>query len=734
MKKSVFLCCIFFGLSCFGGESDLLNSNYYSKSQNTYGGIGLIQNPTARFSNDGEFSFGISREDPYRRINARVQFFPWMEVVLRYTEDTWYPYNPGNPQTHKDKGIDGKIRLFEEGDIFPALAVGFMDFGGTGNFASEYIVASKRVNNFDFTLGLGWGRLGGIDHISNPLTWFSDSYEVRGGSTAFGGRFGVGRIFTGESTSIFGGLEYHTPIPNLSVKLEYDTSDYSLVIGKEKFMDHTGDIFELDSRFNAALNYQFHLSQRDKADFTLGFVRGNTVYANLSFHSNLNFTGTPKYTAPPEILSQPYLKPFPELNSDWQKYLTDLIIWQMGNEGFVTHNLIFKNDELQAEITQGRFQRTIQAIDLASRILANNAPTNIETITVINIEQGVETLRASIPRKTLIELVAKGPLGEEYVEFNHTEVTNDNAIIRKNDYLYPHFSWGIKPQLIGTIQHQIEFYLWQLQATVHLEYAIKKGLYLMADIGFPIIDGNFDEYTWHVPDGELHNVRQDRRLYLTEGEKGLRRMALDYLFEINPNLIARITAGYLEWMYGGIGGEVLYVPDHQNWALGVDAYWVKQREFDQKFSFRDYQTVTGFVNFYYNLPFYDMRLKVSAGKYLGKDVGVSLDVSRRFKTGARVGATVAITDCDASCVGEGSFNKWVYFTLPMDLFYTRSTTRGKARYAWSPLTKNAGQKLEAGALYGLMMDAPDEVDSLRRKSWSVKKIFSGFGTMPKKKI
>ena len=113
----------------------------------------------------------------------------------------------------------------------------------------------------------------------------------------------------------------------------------------------------------------------------------------------------------------------------------------MGNEGFVTHSLIFNNDELQVEISQGRFQKPIQAIDLASRILANNSPTNIETITVINIDQGVETLRASIPRQALVELVANGPLEEQYVEFNLAETVNDNAMIRDNDYLYPHFGW-----------------------------------------------------------------------------------------------------------------------------------------------------------------------------------------------------------------------------------------------------------------------------------------------------
>ena len=68
-------------------------------------------------------------------------------------------------------------------------------------------------------------------------------------------------------------------------------------------------------------------------------------------------------------------------------------------------------------------------------------------------------------------------------------------------------------------------------------------------------------------------------------------MALDYLVDLHPNIKAKLYVGYLEWMYGGAGAEVLYIPEHKRWALGVDTFWVKQRDFDQKFSFRDYETM-----------------------------------------------------------------------------------------------------------------------------------------------
>ena len=96
-----------------------------------------------------------------------MQFFPWLETVLRYTENTAQPYGPGSTQTWKDKGLDLKFRLFEENNLMPGLALGFLDIGRTGAYASEYIVATKSLSNLDLSLGFGWGRLGGVDQLSN---------------------------------------------------------------------------------------------------------------------------------------------------------------------------------------------------------------------------------------------------------------------------------------------------------------------------------------------------------------------------------------------------------------------------------------------------------------------------------------------------------------------------------------------------------------------------------------
>ena len=47
--------------------------------------------------------------------------------------------------------------------------MGLQDVIGTGLYAGEYIVASKRFWDVDVSLGLGWGRLGTGADIGNPL-------------------------------------------------------------------------------------------------------------------------------------------------------------------------------------------------------------------------------------------------------------------------------------------------------------------------------------------------------------------------------------------------------------------------------------------------------------------------------------------------------------------------------------------------------------------------------------
>ncbi|PRY66012.1 YjbH domain-containing protein [Halomonas ventosae] len=149
--------------------------------------------------------------------------------------------------------------------------------------------------------------------------------------------------------------------------------------------------------------------------------------------------------------------------------------------------------------------------------------------------------------------------------------------------------------------------------------------------------------------------------------------------------------GLLEIMYAGAGGELLYRPFNSPLALGADLNWVRQREFDQRFGLHDYDTWTGHLSAYLETGLEDVLAEVSVGRYLAGDLGTTFDLSREFDNGVRVGAWATFTDA-GDAFGEGSFDKALYLSIPMDAFFVRSS-RNRASIAWQPLTRDGGARL-----------------------------------------
>lgn len=199
-------------------------------SQSDFGGVGLLQTPTARMAREGEISLNYRDNDQYRYYSASVQLFPWLETTLRYTDVRTKQYSSvdafSGDQTYKDKAFDLKLRLWEESYWMPQVSVGAKDIGGTGLFDAEYIVASKARGPFDFSLGLGWGYLGTSGNVKNPFCTYSDKFCYRDNSYQKAGSINGDQMFHGPA-ALFGGVEYQTPWQPLRLKLEYEGNDYS---------------------------------------------------------------------------------------------------------------------------------------------------------------------------------------------------------------------------------------------------------------------------------------------------------------------------------------------------------------------------------------------------------------------------------------------------------------------------------------------------------------------------
>ena len=180
-------------------------------------------------------------------------------------------------------------------------------------------------------------------------------------------------------------------------------------------------------------------------------------------------------------------------------------------------------------------------------------------------------------------------------------------------------------------------------------------------------------------------------------------MSFEYYSNPVKDIYARFDLGLLEAMFGGFGGEVLYRPFDEDYAIGLIAHKVKQRGYNQLFSFRDYSTVTGHLALYYDFP-YAIRSQLLIGKYLAGDKGVTLDLSRRFKTGFTVGVFATKTNLSAAEFGEGSFDKGFYISVPTKLFYSDFRS-GNISFGLHPLTKDGGAILNRpNPLIGILGD------------------------------
>jgi hypothetical protein len=94
--------------------------------------------PDARIEEDGRFRFGASYFRPYLPIWASISMLPRLELSGRYTVIRGLSSGLGQGfGDYKDKAFDAKLLLLREDRWWPNVAVGTLDFTGTGVFSVD---------------------------------------------------------------------------------------------------------------------------------------------------------------------------------------------------------------------------------------------------------------------------------------------------------------------------------------------------------------------------------------------------------------------------------------------------------------------------------------------------------------------------------------------------------------------------------------------------------------------
>ena len=132
--------------------------------------------------------------------------------------------------------------------------------------------------------------------------------------------------------------------------------------------------------------------------------------------------------------------------------------------------------------------------------------------------------------------------------------------------------------------------------------------------------------------------------------------------------------------------------------IGAEVAYVQQRDYDDLFGFQDYDVVTGHVSGYMDFG-NGFHGQLDVGRYLAEDWGATLTLDREFNNGWRVGAYATLTDVPFEDFGEGSFDKGIRISMPVDWFIGTPTAETRDLNLNS-LSRDGGARLDlSGRLY-----------------------------------
>lgn len=624
---------------------DLYADDFFNNTLNNHGSLGAINTPSARFYDESSFSFTLYDGTPDRKGTFTSSPFDWLEASIFYTSIDGKPYPGYDYQDYKDKGFNVKIRLKEEG-ILPALAIGINDIAGTGFYSSEYLVASYGINKLDMHFGLGWGTLNGTKDFKNPFRYIDEQFNNRPVTYEDeGGQFQPSRYFSGKDTSPFFGLSYVFN-DKFIFKAERDTT---LTPGRVGFEN-------ADSRISFGLDY------RHSKNFTIGLAAERNNYYSIRFSYKNNSSS----------FANSINKERRKIKKIAEESKYNYFKRNLENEGIGVNKIIKKGNKIGLEITQF----VIPNLDLINNIINEAAEAS-------NIEEDVVT------NYKIVDMTAIENFDDNF------ENEADLIYVRKKQ---KGFSTNNKISFRPFLAAREGFLKGSILFENDLEYLFNDNFIFASNIKYSIWD-NFDDFYIPPVDTYPAQVRSDIKDYLKNFNNGpiIGRAQIDYYKTLSKNNHFMISAGIFEEMFSGVGVEYLNFDGFSSYAYGFEAFYVKKRDYNLLFDHLDYSTTSGHFNYYYRnygrIPF---DLKLSLGKYLAGDIGGTIQVSRSFRNGTQFGVFATFTDVSTEQYGEGSFDKGIYFNIPI--------VGNFINYSWRPLTKDPGAKLtRKNNLYDLMV-------------------------------
>ncbi|WP_411890129.1 YjbH domain-containing protein [Yoonia sp. SDW83-1] len=672
---------VFVALSVQGAlaQSDAGSTAY---TYGLYGTPGLIDVPTAQSAADAELAATVGYFGGSTRTTLTFQVTPRLSGSFRYSRIEDWAIATGD--TTYDRSFDLRYRLVDEGRISPAIAIGLQDIIGTGIYSGEYIVATKQVTpTLGLTGGIGWGRLGSYEGFRNPLRFLGDDFEERDtGTTGFGGQFESARWFRGDA-AFFGGVAWN-PNDQLTLKAEYSSDAYDLELASGR------DLFERKSSLNFGLSYALSDSVAMQGYYLYGSELGASVNFTINPKEPTVYGGTGQRPTP--VVPR---APGAALDLGWTQQadanaiLSDNVKRLLAAEGMTLEAMTIRPQKVTVLIRNNTYMAGAEAIGRTARILTRTMPASVETFTIIPMEGGIRTAAVTIMRSDLEQLEFEPD--NAWISYVRADISDAASVDAQPTYqadLYPHLQWRLGPYVTTSYFDPDSPVRANVGIALSADYDAAPGLTFSAELRKPLAGNQGDG---QLSASALPRVRTDGQLYAAEGDPAITRLTTAFQTNLATDFYGRVTAGYLESMYGGLSTELLWKPVDSPLGIGVELNYVRKRDFDQLFGLQDYNVVTGHVSGYYDLG-NSFHAQLDVGRYLAGDYGATIALDREFDNGWRIGAFATFTDVSFDDFGEGSFDKGLRVSFPLGHFVGTPTRRVYST-TLRPLVRDGGARL-----------------------------------------
>ncbi len=649
--------------------------------------------PSAIVEADGTLSVGYGYNAPYSALWVTSTVLPFVQLTGRYVSISGIlGFEGGQAEQgkgfgrYKDKVIDAKVRLWNEGALLPSVAVGATDLTGTGLFSGQYVVATKTFGprkNIEASIGFGKKR----------------------------------------PTGVFAGARW-TPQrhPNWSLVAEYDAIDYP--------SDYrASETSAGQQRKGPAVGVEYRwgwLGARVSRD--RDHLAAN-VFASIPL-SRQEFV--PKVFEPAPF--NPTVAPLRSTVAQWQddpRHAAPLI-QALARQDFKNIRVTFEGGILKLALTNNRISQTGRAVGRAARTALAFAPlgTRALHITYTKLEQPLVTYEfqniatlgdylAGLNKRDdfLQTVLVRYATPADTVEVDRFTVLSglddktgfdvqlgrdgEAVQLRSEDREANRFK--ITPKLGFFFNDPSGALRYELVAAGSFDKRLGNGLYLNSGVRLSLLE-NISGVT-QASNSALPHVRSDIADYNRGNRFKLNKLMLNQFLHPAERWYARVSAGFYEEMYRGFGGQLLYFPRDERWAADLSVDALQQRGFDGWLDKRDYRTVTALGSLHYRLP-YGVTLTASAGRFLAKDEGVRIEFKRRFRSGVEIGAWYTKTNGnDITSPGSPSkpYNdKGIFISIPLRSMLP-TDSQAVAGLAISPWTRDVGQTVASpGDLYRIM--------------------------------